>query len=443
MRLKQIFIFVISYIVIMSLLLYRFINLYYIESSKVIFFSSIWILLGIVLTLSLYFYKDFINPVTLYSPFILFYSLSSVSLTYKELPLSVTTHMIILLSIFSYFFGLLIPVKIKSKKQIRFTLKNRKYIFFIIYIFIVLTFVLEIKRFGYIPIFKVFTRDVYSETEAFLLPFLHNFIILIPVFVIWTYLFFKLNAISKVSFLFILGSIIFIQLNYFSRQYLFWLTINIIVLFNFFRKKKSVKKVLFFLFFLFFVFYIFGLLRVSSQVKILNSQHPDTPPLTINAYLNDLAESKYELSTIEASFVGYTTQSYSRLEYLVRQVKEKNFWGCGKYTFYPVSSLFMLEELGVVSYNDFEIPEFFIPTYSFVVYADFGFLGIILLNILYGVIVKHSYSSFKEGKYSGISFWAIAAFFLLMTPFINYFHTFIIWLSWLLTKILFLNNELK
>ena len=441
MKSKHLVGFSLIYTLLLAIILHRFLNIYQIQLKATLPFIYIYIGLFVIIIFSFVKYKELLNPVLLFSPMIFFYAISSIKLTDRQLALSNLTHLIIISSIISLLIGLSFPkIKVANIRLLKtkFLLSDysKHYIFFGIFFLTIVTFLWECIRFGYIPILKVFAKDVYTDTNNLTIPFLHYFILLIPINIIWTIIFYKQKKLSKINTILILILFIFIQLNYFSRQYLFWLVINIFILYTYY-KKISLNRLTIFFITLITVFFAFGYLRLSSQLRNINSKRAVSEKITMNEYVNQIAKSKYKLSILEASLVGYTTQSFSRLEYLVKQVNKKNYRGYGKYTFKPLINLLLLEEFDVIAYNDFNLLQFFIPTYAFVLYADFGIFGVIIFSFIYGLIIKFSYTKFVQKEYLGIGLWAIAVFFLLMTPFINYFHSFIIWLSWLFNYLLF------
>ena len=79
---------------------------------------------------------------------------------------------------------------------------------------------------------------------------------------------------------------------------------------------------------------------------------------------------------------------------------------------------------------------FAIAAYAIDPFLDFRILGVIVFGFLYGLISTHFYVNFKSGKEQYIISWSIIIFCLIMTPFINYFSTFFIFLVWIINKLI-------
>ena len=77
-----------------------------------------------------------------------------------------------------------------------------------------------------------------------------------------------------------------------------------------------------------------------------------------------------------------------------------------------------------------------VSTYMADPYLDFRYIGVILLNFIYGFLSITFYKRIKKGEEDAIvPFW-IVSFCLIMGIFINFFNTMIIWLGFLFNRLL-------
>ncbi len=374
----------------------------------------------ILLYVATFYFKNPLNPINFYAIFILCYGFNFLKLSTVSKVLSSNTHLIIILSIIFFLIGVLFGNKIKTEPKVWMNRQSKSIIFYITFVCIVITFLLEIKTFGYLPLLKMFSMDVYNDTNDKLLSFLHYFILLAAIVPSWGYILYRKEVISKKKFIgFSIGAL-FILINYLSRQIFFLFLISAFTTYSFY-KRVSIKKIILALFIAIFIFILMGNIRIMRGSSASNNY-------TAEQLLRDLGHIKYKTNIFESYLNIYSSQRFDSMDKFVQMKKEEGFFGMGIFTFRPISSVLFLDRMGVVNYKQYDITKD-IAGYAIDPYLDFGLLGVIILNFLYGFICRLTFINFNQGNTLYIIPWAILIFCLIMTPFMNYFNTFIIWFS--------------
>jgi oligosaccharide repeat unit polymerase len=391
-----------------------------IDPTSVTEFIIVYFVTSLVLIGATYYFKNPLNPINFYAIFILCYGFNFLKLSDDSIDLSPTSHLIIILSIVFFILGALFGNKIKTDKKVLLNKQSKATVFYVTFVCIVLTFILEIKTFGYLPLFKIFSFDVYKDTNDKLVSFLHYFIMISVIVPSWAYILFRKEIISKKIFIcFSLGAL-FILINYLSRQLFFLFMISAFITYSFYYK-VSVKKIILALLTAVFVFILMGNIRL-----IRGSSSSST--YTAGQLLRDLGHIKYNTNIFESYLDNYSSKRFDAMDKFVHMKKQEDFFGMGIFTFRPVSSLLFLDRMGVVDYKQYNTTTN-IAGYTIDPYLDFGLLGVILLNFLYGFICRLTFINFSEGNTLYIIPWAMLVFCLIMAPFMNYFNTFIIWFA--------------
>jgi oligosaccharide repeat unit polymerase len=262
--------------------------------------------------------------------------------------------------------------------------------------------------------------DVYKDTNDKLLSFLHYFIIIAAIIPSWAYILFRKDIISKKVFIYFSIGALFILINYLSRQIFFLFLISAFTTYSFYYR-VSIKKIIVALFIAIFVFILMGNIRIIRGSSALNNY-------TAGQLLRDLGHIKYNTNIFESYLNIYSSKRFDAMDKFVHMKKMEDFFGMGIFTFRPVSSLLFLDRMGVVNYKQYNTTTN-IAGYTIDPYLDFGLLGVILLNFLYGFICRLAFINFIEGNTLYIIPWAMLVFCLIMAPFMNYFNTFIIWFA--------------
>jgi len=396
-----------------------------IDQEQVFFFASYYSLATAVYIFSRIRFNSLINPVSLIVPFLFLLAYSFIQLSIEQVSYTLNTFLIINISIIMYLFFASLSYSYKPVKII--ALNNdlkRKFIYFICSMTF-LTFVIECFRFGFVPILNMANLDVYGETNSKLVPFLHYFIILNAFIPAWLYIFYKEQIISKKEFIGIFFISVFILLNYLSKQMYLLFGLSFFMAYSFYNNMK-LKSIVQSIFFIVAIFFIAGYLRLNSEMTISASEY-----FRVVAGINN-----DKVTLLESIFVEYSSKRFSVLDEMVNYKDAINYFGYGTYTFRPFTSFFFLEKIGIIQ----RIPELDserrVGTFLIDPYLDYGFLGVFILNSFYGYLASRYYHQFKERHPEAIVKFTIIIFCLLMGMFVNYFNTMLIWLGFILNKLL-------
>src|ERR1035437_4596106 len=261
-----------------------------------------------------YYFKNPLNPINFYTLFILCYGFNFLKLSTVSKTLSTNTHLIIILSIVFFVFGVLFGNKIKTEQKVLMNKQSKATIFYVTFVCIVLTFLLEIKTFGYLPLLKMFSMDVYKDTNDKLLSFLHYFIIIAAIIPSWAYILNRKEIISKKAFIWFSIGALFILINYLSRQIFFLFLISAFTTYSFYNS-VSVKKIVIALFTVIFIFILMGNIRIMRGNSTLGGY-------TAEQLLRDLGHIKYKTNIFERYLAVYSSQRFDSMEKFVKMKKE-------------------------------------------------------------------------------------------------------------------------
>lgn len=421
--------FFIIFIILGIMLIVHYINM---GVQNVLFGFGLILTFGILsICLSIQKWKDFINPVSLYFIFIFGFAFSQLNLSTLVKSFNIVSIAILVLSICSYLIGTFINIRFKSPfKFIYFNTKTSLILFYLIIIFSVFSFIIEVLQIGYLPILRIFSFDIYNDSNKKLVSFIHYFIMLFAIYPAWSFILLKGKIISKTFYIALLIFSFFILLNYLSRQMIMLYMLSSLISYSFYNK-ISIKKLLFYTFFIISFFFIIGQIRISQMDTIKK-----VSGYTAAKFLHNAAGMKYESNTIESTFILYSSIRYNSFNEFVKKANNEDYMSYGRFVFRPIISLFFLDRLGLINYS----PEYSltsnISTYAIDSYLDFGFLGVILFGLFYGLSAKHFYSKFKSRDKKYIIPWTIIIFCLIMCPFMNYFDSFFVFLVWSVNKLI-------
>lgn len=391
-----------------------------VNSVNISAFIFIYVMACLIIIGATQYFKNPLNPISFYAIFILCYGFNFLKLSAVSRDLSLQTHLIIILSILLFIMGVLLGDKIKSKPKVLLNRQAKAIVFYVTCVCIVLTFLLEIWTFGYLPLLKMFSMDVYNDTNEKLLSFLHYFILMAAIVPSWAYILFRKEVISKKAFIWFTIGALFILINYLSRQIILLCMISAFITYSFYFR-VSVRKIILGLFSAVFVFILMGNIRILRGSSVLSNYKAEE-------LLRDLGSIKYKTNIFESYLNIYSSQRFDSMDKFVKMKKTENFFGLGIFTFRPLSSILFLDRMGLVDYKRYNITSQ-ISGYAIDPYLDFGLLGVVLLNFLYGFICRLAFLNFNEGNVLYVIPWAMLIFCLIMTPFLNYFNTFIIWFA--------------
>ena len=391
----------------------------------VIFFSIF------IFSISIQRWKEIINPISLYFLFIFGFGYSLLNLSKYVKPYSTLSIIVIILSIFSYISGALLNIRFKSPfNAIRFSQKSSLFIYYGILLISVISFLYEIYHIGYLPILKVFRFDIYNDVNTKLVSFVHYFVMLFGIFPAWTYILVKKRRLNRIFFLSVLLFSVFVILNYLSRQIIILLLLSFLVSYTFYNKVQ-IRKIIIFSILIIGVFFLIGQIRMAQLDSIKKNSG-----YTANRMLQNYAGIKSETNLIESTYTLYSSIRYNALNELINKARKNHYFGYGKYVFRPLVSIAFLDRIGIIDYESEYNVNSAVATYAIDPFLDFGILGVICFGFFYGLISTHFYTNYKSGKEQYIISWSIIIFCLIMTPFLNYFSSFFVFLVWALNKLI-------
>ncbi|BAV10204.1 oligosaccharide repeat unit polymerase [Filimonas lacunae] len=390
---------------------------------QIYYFSGYYCFAVMVFAISILRFGDFINPLSVYSIFIFLLSYSFVRFANTQSEYYFKTRLILNLSILTYVCFALVDYKVVPVAVMRFTSRVRRNILTGVVVAAFCTFLAECALFGYIPILNITSQDVYIETNAKLIPFLHYFIVLCAFVPTWGYLLYKQGDMSKKRMYLLNAVTFFILLNYLSRQ-LYLLGGICFLLAYMFYNRVNFRKLLRTGIAIVFMFLFMGYLKFNS----------DTTD-SFSHFMRLVAGIDNEnVSLVESTFTEYSSKRFTALDNMVIYKDNNNYTGYGIYTFRPLLSLFLLEKTGVIEKKEELDSEKNVGTYVIDPYLDYGLLGTVILNALYAFLSVRYYKQYK-GKYSeGVVKFGIIMFCLIMGMFVNYFNTMLIWMGFVFNK---------
>lgn len=411
-----------TFMLIISYLLFvRYINMG-IGHVEVGLFIILLNIVFILFTISYFYYKKIINPISVYLIFVTLF-------LYSTLPLSNQTEfsekllLLILTSIFSYFVGIFIP----SPKRINtfpvFTINTKILYFRALSVISFVSFILEIMTIGYVPILRIFDNlNVYGDaTES--MTILHTFVLLTPILIYWCLILYKTNVISKKernSFLLIY---IFILINNFGRTTLLMLFITGLIYFEFYGKLNNKKLII----------GIFAFLAIFITIGNIRSGNTGE---TINRILRNIANTDYETSIYESYVISYSSVNFYKMNEIVELRDEIKDYSFGANALKPLMKL-SGHTPKILRENPIFDSQGRLTTYLVDPYLDFGFLGVIFFNLLYGIVSSTLFRKYDENNSPEyIISWALIVFCLFMGFFYNTFNTMVVWIIYISNKII-------
>ena len=375
--------------------------------------------------------QNLFNPFSVYSIFIFLFGFSYINISGNQSPkYNWLTELIVIFSIISFLLG----ATVASRKSIRlnsFAFNSTLRYFFLLSITAISfgVFLLEIKNIGYFPVLNLGGDiDIYNDANESLISFGHYFVLYIAFIPAILYIFFKNGIISFKTLILLSVISIFVCLNFFSRQNILLLLISFFLSYNYFNK-ISTLKILLTLACIPLIFYFIGNIRLGHIEN-----------LEINEYLKSYANIDKDVSTLETYITLYSSQNFTTLDNLVLKLSLSSEYTFGASIFHPIISLFYLDRLNIVSYNESYNSFKMLGTYVFEPFLDFNLLGVIIFNSLIGFFSMKVYFPFvqKKGALSILNL-SIIYFCILMSSFTNFYITFFIWMSLFLNYFL-LNN---
>lgn len=413
-------------IVLLALLCFRYYRIG-IPTKEVIVFALFFLFSISILFISFKFYNSVINPISIYVPFLVLLSYSFIQLSNLQEGYSLKSILVILFSIVSYIISSMSKTSLKNgDKKIFLSKKSRRFLLFLLILGALLTFLLESRRIGYIPILHLTNKNVYSDMNENVIPLLHYFITLLAFLPSWIYILYKQGIVTRRVSKFLILIALFILLNYLSRQIILLL---ILCSFGTYIHYNNISKKIIMRF-------IGSLAIIFVLITFIRFQSIDTTVDIAQYYRIVSGIDNPKVSFTEAFLVEYSTKRFVAFNNVINYADNVRFLGLGQYTLKPIISLLFLDNLGITS----NVPELntenLVTTYMSDPYLDFRIIGVILINALYGLMSITFYKKIKRGDEDGIvGFWIIV-YCLVMGVFINFFNTMLIWLGIIFNRLL-------
>lgn len=379
-----------------------------------------------VTVISVLTYKQLINPYSLYAVFIYIYGYSFLNISDKQNEYSFSFTLICLLSIFSFLLGSLFVGKLKtiSFSNIFPKLNNKFSLIFThgLVVISTLVFVSEIKQLGYLPLLNLGNLDVYSDLNSNNVTPMHNFIVLCALLPTIYYIHYKRRAVRGSILLVITLWCGFILLNYLSRQIIILSLLSFVIAINYYNQISTAKMLIYLSAFAL-CFVALGSLRSSSNVEE-----------DANSFLKVYGEINKPTNIAETYLSLYGAVNFTEGNIIIKSAKRDQYLAMGRYTIRPIIASLPFDKNTVypVKYSSYDL----LGTYLTDPYLDFGWLGVVILNFLYGAFSINSFKKYlnKISEYAILE-WTLVAFCILMASFTNYVNTFFVFFLYIISRI--------
>lgn len=375
-------------------------------------------LIVILNALTIYGSDKLLNPYTIFCFFIFLFGYSFIPLSKTNEQIDAYSFIILLTSVLFFLIGIFIGKRIKVRcKPLSNLFLWRTLIFRIVVFLSVFVFLLECLRIGFVPMLYMLQLDVYSIMNEKAIPVLHYFVQSAYIVPIWALLLYRTDIISIKERNVVIAISTFIIFNNLSRQ-MWLLTILCIGIYYMSFYRLTTKRLLVFVSVPIFLFLLLGAVRLATVVK---DDRNDVE------YLKDYSQIDYDVNLVEVYMGLYSSANFTTFKKFVHESNEKEYRGYGVYTLKPIYTL-----LGLNLLDNFDINKEFnsfaaLGTYAIEPYLDFGLIGVVFINLIYGVFVGYSYRQYKIGRKRWIIPWALMIFCMIMACFTNYYNTFFIW----------------
>ena len=359
-----------------------------------------------------------LTPITLYCIFILLFGFSFLKINESNISLSTISILVLIISIVFFLSGICLGVYSKTKYRILCNISGGVYVLKCLVWVSLIVFLLECLLLGYIPILNFFSTNVYGESNENAIPILHYFVQLANVIPIWLYVLYKESIISKRVLIKYSAITIFIAINSLSRQGWLLSMLCFCIAYNYYNtisRKSIVIAVFSFLF-------LFGIIGTIRAMTIITSDISELE------YMQGYAGTKYDTNLVETYLGIYSTNNFTTFDSFINNAKEENYLAFGAYMFRPIYSLLFLNKLDFFAINEKYDSLLSLGTYAIEPYLDFGIVGVIVLNLIYGFVAGRSYKMYKLKKCKYIIPWGIMAYCIIMSSFTNYYNTLFVWL---------------
>lgn len=374
----------------------------------------------LVLCWSFFNYKEVVNPLSIYSVFIYTAGYSFITLADKQTPYSYNFSVILILSILFFVLGSVVSFKTPSFliRSILPPLSPKVGLSFLLLVQAIscIVFVVEIKQLGYVPLLNLGNAKVYEDLVENEVSAIHNFIVLNSILPAMYFTFLKKRIINRRAFAALCFLAFFIILNYFSRQIIILFFFSLLLAYTYYNK-ISLYRLSAVLVVCVTIFVVLGQLR--------NQGGDDSAGDVINEVLKWISGIDKPTNLIETYLSMYGAVNFSTANKIINDATNDHYTTWGLYSFRNIISTLPVDksQLYPLKYSAYSQ----LGTYIVDPYLDFSYIGVIILNFIYGFLSTNSFKNFtkKLGDYYIVE-WSLFVFCIFMGSFTNYYHLFMV-----------------
>jgi oligosaccharide repeat unit polymerase len=384
-------------------------------------FLGFTIIAELAIIYSMYIYEQLINPFSIYSVFIYTAGFSFIRISSKQQAYDLSFIMLLIVSVLCFLLGGLI-----ASKTFKFSIKNlypplspRVSFYFLLLVLIIGmgVFVMEIRQLGYLPVLNLGNSAVYNDLNENEVTPLHNFIVLNAVLPAMFYINYKKKNISFLLFLGLTAVSSFIILNFFSRQIIILFFFSMLIAVNYYRSIPVFRLMMIGAGILA-IFIILGQLRNSTDED--NSK--DT---SINEFLKEYNGVNKPTNLLETYLSLYGGVNFSTANRIISQAEHDGYLAYGAYSLRPIITVIPVNKNAIYPQTYSSYTQ--LGTYVTDPFLDFRWVGVVVLNLLYGYLSMNSFKNYlsRKGEYYIVE-WSLFIFCIFMCSFTNFFHMFFV-----------------
>lgn len=410
-----------SLLIILDLLLFSRYSSWGIKTDSIELFIVIIDVVLLLMFISFVRFKRIVNPASVYLVFVALFAYSVLPLS-ENIRFSNELLLIISCAIIAYFVGVFCLPRIRIITFPVLTDRTKRIFYYILCILTFSCFIYEIKNVGYIPILAIGkSLDIYGEVGESN-SVLHTFVLLTPILFYWSLILAKEGVIRTRIRNYIIFLLLFVFINNFGRTSLLMFIITGLIYLDFYAKLNVSRFVgIISLFICFFI--IMGNVRSGSTVD------------GINKVLRRIGNTQYETSILESYLVSYSSVNFYKMNDVIQVKKALNYSSYGKNTLKPMAKLLNINA-PLDHTAEFQTQQN-LSTYIADPYLDFGYIGVVILNCMYGLIAVMLFEKYeKKNRSEYVISWGVVVFCVLMGCFFNAFNTMLVWVIYVCNKIL-------
>ena len=356
-------------------------------------------------------FKKIINPISLLFPLYLGYFYYQFMFSTKQNVLTLEVIVCFYLFIYSYLIGCLFKFSsyIPSKSKIS---KSQSVIIHCSFLLGCLVFLFECFINGGFPLFIsiIGGKEIYAD--MFALPILHYFVMLTALVPAIYYYLFKKSLLKKYIYYIALVLSVFILLNTLSRQIMI---LGIVSFFFTYIKINNIpidKLLLKFGGGAVLLFFAVGAIRIAAMDSNVN----------VADYLKLYSgvPKKLDINTFDITFNLYATLNFNTLNDIIKNTNDFSF---GLYTLRPIIELFQYDAAFSYVYEEKFNGFVRLATIISDPYLDFGYVGVVIMGGVYGIIVAGAFRNYLNSHNLGACLiWSVLVYTMVMSVFANFFN---------------------